>query len=46
MEAMNAEFYEALALLEEEKGIPKEYMFDKIKAAIAAAVKRDKGVNP
>lgn len=43
---MNAEFYEALTLLEEEKGIPKEYMFDKIKAAIAAAIKRDKGVNP
>lgn len=43
---MNAEFYEALTLLEEEKGIPKDYMLDKIKAAIAAAVKRDKGVNP
>lgn len=43
---MNAEFYEALTLLEEEKGIPKDYMLEKIKAAIAAAVKRDKGVNP
>ena len=31
---MNAEFYEALALLEEEKGIPQEYMFEKIRDAI------------
>lgn len=43
---MNEEFYKALEMLEEEKGIPKEYMLEKIKAAIAAAIKRDKGVNP
>ncbi len=43
---MNAEFYEALALLEEEKGIPQEYMFEKIRDAIEKAVKRDKNVNP
>lgn len=37
-------FYEALAALEEEKGIPKEYMLEKIKAAIAATIRRDKNV--
>ncbi len=41
---MNAEFYEALDALQKEKGIPKSYMLDKIKAAIASAVKRDKSV--
>ncbi len=41
---MNAEFYEALSLLEKEKGIPKEYMYEKIKAAIAATIKRDKQI--
>lgn len=37
-------FYEALNALEEEKNIPKEYMLDKIKAAIAATIRRDKNV--
>ena len=37
-------FYEALAALEEEKGIPKEYMLEKVKAAIAATIRRDKNV--
>lgn len=41
---MNAEFYAALELLQKEKGIPKSYMYDKIKSAIASAIKRDKGV--
>lgn len=40
---MNLEFFEALDLLEKEKGIPKDYMLEKVKAAIVAAVKRDKG---
>ena len=40
---MNSEFFEALALLEKEKGIPAEYLLEKIKAAIAIAVKRDFG---
>ena len=40
---MNTEFFEALALLEKEKGIPAEYLLEKIKAAIAIAVKRDFG---
>lgn len=38
---MNTEFFEALALLEKEKGIPKDYLLEKIKNAIAIAVKRD-----
>ena len=42
---MNTEFFEALALLEKEKGIPADYLLEKIKAAIAIAVKRDYG-NP
>lgn len=41
---MNAEFYEALDMLQKEKGIPKSYMFEKIKAAIASTIKRDKSV--
>jgi N utilization substance protein A len=41
---MNTEFYEALDLLQKEKGIPKSYMYDKIKAAIASTIKRDKGI--
>ncbi|MDR2932666.1 MAG: transcription termination factor NusA [Oscillospiraceae bacterium] len=38
---MNTEFFEALALLEKEKGIPMEYLTEKIKNAISIAVKRD-----
>lgn len=40
---MNSDFFEALALLEKEKGIPQEYLVEKIKNAIAIAVKRDVG---
>ena len=40
---MNNEFFEALALLEKEKGISADYLLEKIKAAIAIAVKRDYG---
>ena len=40
----NKEFYRALEDLEREKNIPKEYMLDKIKAAIASTIKRDKNV--
>ena len=39
----NAEFFEALKLLEKEKGIPGEYLLEKIRAAIIIAVKRDFG---
>lgn len=37
---MNTEFFEALRLLEKEKGIPMEFMFEKITNAIIVAVKR------
>ena len=37
----NAEFFEALKLLEKEKGIDGEYLLEKIRAAILIAVKRD-----
>ena len=36
----NKEFYRALEDLEREKNIPKEYMLDKIKAAIASTIKK------
>ena len=32
---MNAEFFNALDVIEKEKGIPKEYMIAKIEAALA-----------
>ncbi len=38
---MNAEFFEALAMLEKEKGISVEYLCEKIENAIAIAVRRD-----
>lgn len=40
---MNNEFFDALALLEKEKGIPMDYLLDRIKTAIGMAVKRDYG---
>jgi N utilization substance protein A len=43
MSNSNAEFFEALRLLEKEKGIPIDYLMEKIKAAIVIAVKRDYG---
>ncbi len=36
---MNSEFFEALDLLEKEKGIPVEFMYEKIKNALVVAVK-------
>ena len=41
----NSEFYEAITLLEKEKGIKKEYVLEKIKAAITAAVKKEKNLD-
>ena len=38
---MNAEFFEAVADIEKEKGIPREYMFDKITQAMLAAFRKD-----
>ncbi len=40
---MNAEFFEALNLLEKERGIPADYLLDKIKSAIVIAAKKDYG---
>ncbi|MBE6577365.1 MAG: transcription termination/antitermination protein NusA [Ruminococcaceae bacterium] len=40
---MNKEFFAALDLLEKEKGIPKEYMLEKIEAALLAALKKEYG---
>ena len=40
---MNKEFFIALELLEKEKGIPKEYMLEKIEAALLSAVKKEYG---
>jgi len=38
---INREFFEALSLLEKEKGIPVPYMIEKIQNAVSIAVKRD-----
>ena len=38
---MNAEFFEAIEDIEKEKGIPREYMYDKIRQAMLAAFRRD-----
>ena len=38
---MNKEFFDALDAIEKEKGIPKEYMIEKVEAALLAAFKRD-----
>ena len=38
---MNAEFFAALDALEKEKGIPAEYMLEKVEAALVSAYKRD-----
>ncbi len=40
---MNTEFFTALELLEKEKGIPKEYMIERVEAALISAYKRDQG---
>lgn len=42
---MNKEFFAALALLEKEKGIPREYMLEKIEAALVSAFKKEYGSN-
>ncbi len=42
---MNKEFFAALDLLEKEKGIPKEYMLEKIEAALVSAYKKEYGSN-
>ena len=42
---MNTEFFTALDLLEKQKGIPKEYMYEKIEAALVSAFKKEYGNN-
>ncbi len=42
---MNTEFFEALDLLEKQKGIPKDYMLERVEAALLSAFKRDQGGN-
>lgn len=37
---MNQEFFEAVKMMEKEKGIPAEYLYEKIQNAIVVAVKR------
>ena len=38
---MNAEFFSAIEDLEKEKGIPRDYMYDKIRQAMLAAFRKD-----
>ena len=40
---MNAEFFDALDALEKTKGIPKEYMLERVEAALCSAYKKEKG---
>ncbi len=40
---MNVDFFNALELIEKEKGIPKDYMIAKIEAALANACRREVG---
>ncbi len=41
--AQNKEFFEALSFMEQEKGIPAEYIAEKIAAAIVVALRKDYG---
>ena len=45
IEEMNAEFFDAIADLEREKGIPSKYMLDRIGQALVAAYRRETGNN-
>ena len=38
---MNADFFQAIEDIEREKGIPRGYMYDKIRQAMLAAFRRD-----
>lgn len=40
---MNKEFFDALDMLEKDKGIPKEYMIERVEAALLSAYKKDSG---
>lgn len=43
LKKMNKEFFEAVALMEKEKGVPAEFLYEKIKTAIVTAVRKDFG---
>lgn len=45
LQKMNTEFFNALDLLEKEKGIPKDYMLERVEAALVSAFKREQGGN-
>lgn len=40
---MNTEFFNALDALEAERGIPKQYMLERVEAALISAFKKDRG---
>ena len=40
---MNKEFFNAIELIEQEKGIPSDYMFEKVESALHSAVKKAYG---
>ena len=42
---MNSEFFEALAQLEKERGLPENYLLEKIEAALILAVKKGYNVD-
>ena len=42
---MNTEFFNALDALEKEKGIPKQYMLERVEAALISAYKRESGAS-
>ena len=42
---MNNEFFEALELLNKQKGIPTEYMIERVEAALMSAYKRELGTS-
>lgn len=45
MASANSDFFEALEALERERGLPMEYLIEKIKSAIVIAVKKDYNVD-
>jgi len=42
---MNKEFFEVLEIIEKERNIPKEYMIEKVEAALLSAFKKENGGN-
>lgn len=40
---MNTEFFDAIEALEKERGIPKEYMLERVEAALVTAYRRESG---